>query len=44
MKSALASRIGVVLVFLLAPAAGLALETSSIAGTVRDPSKAVLPG
>ena len=43
MKSALASRIGVVLVLLSLPAAGLA-QTSSIAGTVRDPSGAVLPG
>ena len=40
---ALASRIGVVLVLVLVPAVGLA-QTSSIAGTVRDASGAVLPG
>jgi Carboxypeptidase regulatory-like domain len=43
MYSALASRIGVVLVVLLVPAVGAA-QTSSIAGTVKDLSGAVLPG
>ena len=43
MQSALASRIGVVLVFLLVPVVAWA-QTSSITGTVRDPSGAVLPG
>jgi Carboxypeptidase regulatory-like domain len=43
MKSALASRIGVVLVFLVVPVVAWA-QTSSITGTVRDPSGAVLPG
>jgi hypothetical protein len=48
MRSAFASRIGAVpigiaLVVLLLPAVGAA-QTSSIAGTVKDPSGAVLPG
>jgi hypothetical protein len=40
---ALASRIGVVLVLVLVPSA-VGAQTSSIAGTVRDASGAVLPG
>src|SRR4030095_2342785 len=43
MTRALASRIGVILGFLLVPVA-VGAQTSSIAGTVRDPSGAVLPG
>ncbi|HEY7185035.1 MAG TPA: carboxypeptidase regulatory-like domain-containing protein [Vicinamibacterales bacterium] len=43
MMRALASRIGVVLVLVLVPVAAMA-QTSSIAGTVRDASGAVLPG
>jgi len=43
MMRALASRIGVVLGVLLVPVA-VGAQTSSIAGTVRDPSGAVLPG
>ncbi|HKE86744.1 MAG TPA: carboxypeptidase regulatory-like domain-containing protein [Vicinamibacterales bacterium] len=43
MMRALASRIGVILVFLAMPVAGAA-QTSSIAGLVKDPSGAVLPG
>src|SRR5262245_56075213 len=43
MMRALASRIGVILVFLAMPVAGAA-RTSSIVGLAKDPSGAVLPG
>ena len=39
-----ASRIGLVLLLLLSPAAALAQSGSGIAGVVRDTSGAVLPG
>src|SRR5262245_36540989 len=43
MMRALASRIGVILLTVLVPSV-VAAQTSSIAGSVRDPSGAVLPG